>query len=104
MTPRGRAALVLGLVMLFFATLAATSTVYAGQHSCGSALSAHTPDGNFTRARAQSLAEDRCDQKVTGRRELVAVVGILGLVIAVAGAFDHKRASPRSLTTRRRER
>ncbi len=92
MTPRGRAALVLGLVLLFFATLAATSTVYAGQHSCGSALSAHTRDGQFTRPRAQSLAEDRCDQKITGRRELVAVVGVVGLVIAMAGAFDHQRS------------
>lgn len=92
MTPRGRAALVLGLVLLFFSALAATANVYAGQYACGSALSAHTPDGQFTRPQAQSLAEDRCDQKITGRRELVAIVGVLGLVIAMGGAFDHERS------------
>ena len=81
--------------MLFFATLAVTATVYAGQHACGSALSAHSPRGGFTRPQAQSLAEDRCDRKITGRRELVALVGIVGLLIAMGGAFDHKRASPR---------
>ena len=82
----------LGLVLLFFAVLGLTANVYAGQHSCGSALSAHTPDGQFTRPQAQSLAEDRCDAKITGRRELVALVAFVGLVIAMGGAFDHKRA------------
>jgi hypothetical protein len=87
MTPRGRVALVLGLVLVAVAMLAGTVTVRAGQHECGSAVSARVPSGET--ASAQSAAEDACDNKVTNRRVLVGVIGIVGLGLAVAGAYDH---------------
>jgi len=93
MTPRGRAALVLGVVLLVGATLAATATVRVGQHECGSALSAHTPQGRFTVPGSQSTAEDRCDRKITGRRWFVVVLGGIGLLIAMGGAADPKKPS-----------
>jgi len=93
MTPRGRAALVLGLVLVVVAIVAGTVEVRVGQHGCGSAVSAHAPDG---RGPAQSRAEDQCDNKITQRRVLVAVIGTAGVVIAMLGAYDHRR-SPRPL-------
>ena len=93
MTPRGRAALVLGLALLAFAVLSATAVVHAGRHDCGSAISAHAPAGTFVRPNTQSAAEDQCDRKITGRRRLVAVVGGLGLLIAMAGAYDHEKSA-----------
>jgi hypothetical protein len=89
MTPRGRVGLVLGLVLVAIAMLAGTVTVRAGQHDCGSAVAAHTP--TVANSRVQSKAEDQCDNKITNRRYLVAVVGIVGLGIALFGAYDHPR-------------
>jgi len=88
MTPRGRVALVLGLVLVAIAMLAGTVTVRSGQHDCGSAVSAHTPSISATNA--SSDAEDACDNKITNRRYLVGVIGIVGLGIALAGAYDHR--------------
>ena len=96
MTPRGRVALVLGLVLVAVAMLAGTVTVRAGQHECGSAVSAHAPTGQFTRQGPQSAVEDQCDRKITGRRVLVAVVGIVGLGLALGGAYDHPRGERRA--------
>jgi hypothetical protein len=93
MTPRGRAALVLGVVLLVGATLAATAIVRVGQHECGSALSAHAPQGRFIVPGTQSSAEDRCDRKVTRRRWFVVFLGGIGLVIAMGGAADQKKPS-----------
>jgi hypothetical protein len=90
MTPRGRVALVLGLVIVAAAMLASTVTIHAGLYDCGSAVSAHEPTGKVARARVESLAEHRCNGKVTGRRYLVALVGGGGLLLALAGAFDHE--------------
>lgn len=81
----------LGVVLLVGAILAVTATVHAGQYDCGSALSAHTPDGQFLNPVIQSRAEDRCDAKITRRRLLVAVVGGAGLLIAIGGAVDHEK-------------
>jgi hypothetical protein len=89
-------ALVLGLVMVAVAMLAGTVTVQAGQHDCGSAVSAHAPTGEFTRQGPESAVEDQCDRKINGRRVLVAVVGIVGLAIALGGAYDHERGDRRS--------
>jgi hypothetical protein len=94
MTPRGRGALVLGLVLLVGALLAATATVHAGRHECGSAISAHAPEGQFLGPDTESKAEDQCDGKITGRRRLVAVLGGVGLLIAIAGAVDHEKSDP----------
>jgi hypothetical protein len=90
MTPRGRAALVLGLVLVVVAIVAGTVEVRVGRHGCGSAVSAHAPDGQLTGPR-QARIEDQCDGKITGRRVLVGILGTAGLVLAVAGAYDHKR-------------
>jgi hypothetical protein len=87
-TPRGRAALVLGLVFVVVAIVAGTVEVRVGQHGCGSAVSAHAPEG---RGPAQSRAEDQCDSKIKRRRVLVAIVGSAGVIIAMLGAYDHKR-------------
>ena len=84
----------LGLVLVAVAMLAGTVTVRAGQHDCGSAVSAHTPAGQFTRPASQRAAEDQCDGKITNRRVLVGVIGIVGLVLALGGAYDHERPSP----------
>jgi hypothetical protein len=92
MTPRGRAALVLGLVLIVAAIVAGTVEVRAGQHGCGSAVSAHAPAG---RGPAQSRAEDQCDSKIKSRRALVAIIGTAGVVLAVLGAYDHPRGSRR---------
>jgi hypothetical protein len=64
--------LVVGLFLLVAAILGATATVHAGQHDCGSAISAHTPEGRFTAPGSRARAEDQCDAKITGRRRLVA--------------------------------
>jgi hypothetical protein len=93
MTPGGRAALVFGVVLLCSAFLAATVTVHAGQHDCGSAVSAHAPDEQFVRPGAESRAEDQCDGKITGRRRFAAVLGVVGLVIAMGGAYHHERGA-----------
>jgi hypothetical protein len=90
MTPRGRAALVLGLVLVVAAIVAGTVEVRVGQHGCGSAVSAHAPEGRFP-GTPQNMVEDRCDSKITGRRVLVALVGSAGVIIAMAGAYDHRR-------------
>ena len=92
MTPRGRAALVLGFVIVIGAIVAGTVEVRVGTHECGSAVSAHAPAGH---GEAQSRAEDLCDSKITGRRVFVLFFGLAGLVIAMAGAYDHRRPSPR---------
>ncbi len=92
MTPRGRAALVLGFVIVIGAIVAGTVEVRVGTHECGSAVSAHAPAGH---GEAQSRAEDLCDSKIRGRRWLVGVLGVVGIVIAVVGAYDHQRATPR---------
>jgi hypothetical protein len=92
MTPRGRAALVLGLVLVAVAIVAGTVEVRAGVHGCGSAVSAHAPPGHGP---AQSRAEDRCDAKIKDRRALVAIVGTAGVIVAMAGAYDHRRPSRR---------
>jgi hypothetical protein len=90
MTPRGRAALVLGLVLVVVAILAGTVEVRAGQHGCGSAVSAHAPQGRF-RGDPQPVIEDQCDSKIKQRRVLVAFLGTTGVVVAMLGAYDHKR-------------
>ena len=92
MTARGRAALVLGFVLVIGAIVAGTVEVRVGTHECGSAVSAHAPAGH---GEAQSRAEDLCDNKITGRRVFVFFFGLAGLVIAMAGAYDHRRPSPR---------
>jgi hypothetical protein len=88
MTPLGRVALVLGLVLVAVAMIAGTVEVRAGQHACGSAVSAHSP--TIENAGSDD-AEDQCDNKITNRRYLVAVIGIVGLGIALGGAHDHPR-------------
>ena len=93
MTPRGRAALVLGFILVIGAMVAGTVEVRVGQHGCGSAVSAHAP--RMRSGRAESRVEDQCDSKITNRRRLVGVLGIVGVAVAVAGAYDHKRPSPR---------
>jgi hypothetical protein len=90
MTPRGRAALVLGFVLVIGAIVAGTVEVRVGQHGCGSAVSAHAPVVR-SGGRAESRIEDQCDRKITDRRWLVGVVGVVGVVIAIAGAYDHDR-------------
>src|SRR5262249_21942437 len=90
MTPRGRAALVLGLVLVVVAIVAGTVEVRAGQHGCGSAVSAHSPEGRFQGPRLREV-EDQCDSKIKGRRLLVAIIGGAGVVLAVAGAYVHRR-------------
>src|SRR6185295_3767569 len=89
MTPRGRAALVLGLVLIVSAIVAGTVEVRVGHHGCGSAVSAHAPEGRFAR-NAESRIEDQCDRKITNRRWLVGVIGVVGVVVAAAGAYDHR--------------
>src|SRR5262249_47606854 len=64
MTARSRGALVVGIVLMVGAILGATATVYAGRYNCGSALSAHEPEGAFSSPAAQSRAEDRCNGKI----------------------------------------
>jgi len=91
MTARGRGALVVGIVLMVGAILGATATVYTGRYNCGSALSAHEPEGAFASPAAQSRAEDRCNGKITTRRVLVAIVGGAGLVLAVLGAVDPRK-------------
>jgi len=93
MTPRGRAALVLGFILVIGAIVAGTVEVRAGQHGCGSAVSAHAP--RVRSGPAESRIEDQCDRKITGRRRLVGVIGVVGIVIAVAGAYDHERGDAR---------
>ena|SRR5690242_8720970 len=93
MTPRGRAALVLGLILVIGAMVAGTVEVRVGQHGCGSAVSAHAPQ--MRSGRAESRVENQCDAKITHRRWLVGVLGVVGVVIAVAGAYDHKRPPSR---------
>jgi hypothetical protein len=95
MTPRGRVALVLGLVLVAVAMLAGTVEVRAGQHACGSAASAHAPIAGT--ASAQGRAEDACDNKITNRRVLVGVIGLIGLGLALGGAYDHPRGDRRIL-------
>src|SRR5215475_7800266 len=90
MTPRGRAALVLGLVLVVVAIVAGTVEVRVGQFGCGSAVSAHAPTVRVGGVR-ESRIEDQCDRKITERRRVVAVIGVVGVVIAVAGAYDHDR-------------
>jgi hypothetical protein len=89
-TPRGRAALVLGLVLVVVAIVAGTVEVRVGQHGCGSAVSAHAPEGRFPGTRLSDV-EDQCDGKITTRRVLVGVVGAAGVLLAVFGAYDHRR-------------
>jgi hypothetical protein len=91
MTPRGRAALILGVVLLAAAFLSVTVTVHAGQHDCGSAIASHAPDGKIRPPSRESQAEDQCNAKITKRRRFVAFVGAIGLVVAMAGAYDHER-------------
>jgi hypothetical protein len=90
MTPRGRAVLVLGFVFVIGAIVAGTVEVRVGQHGCGSAVSAHAPQVRAG-GKAESRIEDQCDDKITGRRWLVGVIGVVGIVIAVVGAYDHDR-------------
>lgn len=90
MTPRGRVAFVLGFVLVISAIIAGTVEVRVGQRGCGSAVSAHAPRGRFV-GNTESRIEDQCDRKITNRRRLVAVVGGAGLLIAMAGAYDHRR-------------
>ncbi len=91
MTPRGRAGLVLGVVLLAGAFLSVSVTVHAGVHDCGSAIAAHQPDGKFRAPVAERRAEDQCNGKITKRRRFVALLGGVGLLIAMAGAYDHQR-------------
>ena len=95
MTPLGRVALVLGLVLVAVAMIGGTVEVRAGQHACGSAVSAHTP--TVDNARVASSAEGACDNKITGRRYLVGVIGIVGLGLALFGVYDHPRGQRRIL-------
>ena len=44
---------------------------------------------------AQSAVEDQCDSKITSRRVLVAIVGSAGVILAVLGAYDHRRSPSR---------
>ena len=81
----------LGLVLVSCAFVIGTVTVRAGVHDCGTADSAHTPAGQFARPAVRSAAEDQCDGKITGRRRLTAVVGIVGLALALGGAYSHER-------------
>jgi hypothetical protein len=90
MTPTGRVALVLGLVFVATAFVAGTVEVRAGQHDCGSAVSAHTPPGSFAGSATAGAAEDQCDHKIKVRRFLVGVLGIGGLIVALAGAYQHE--------------
>ena len=90
MTPRGRAALVLGFVLIIGAIVAGTVEIRAGGAGCGSAVSAHPP--NIRPAARESRFEDMCDRKVTDRRWLVGVIGVVGIIVAVAGAYDHDRS------------
>ena len=91
MTPRGRAGLVLGVVLLAGAFFSVSATVYAGEHDCGSAIASHAPDGKFIPPNSESQAEDQCDAKIKKRRRFVAIFGSIGLLIAMAGAYDHER-------------
>jgi hypothetical protein len=95
MTPRGRAALVLGLVLVVAAVVAGTVEVRAGQHGCGTAVSAHSPEGRLRGPRLAEI-EDQCDSKIKSRRALVAIIGTAGVTLAVLGAYDHPRASRRT--------
>jgi len=97
-TPRGRAAMVLGLVLVAMAIVGGTVEVRVGGAGCGSAVSAHAPD--IRPPARESHFEDLCDAKITGRRRLVGVIGVVGVVLAVAGAYDHDR---RGAHGRRRE-
>jgi hypothetical protein len=83
---------VLGLILVVVAIVAGTVEVRVGQHGCGSAASAHAPEGTFQGARLSDV-EDQCDDKITTRRVLVAVIGGLGVVLGVAGAYDHRRVA-----------
>jgi len=83
--------LVLGVVLLDGAFLSVTVTVHAGVHDCGSAIAAHQPDGKFRAPAAERRAEDQCNGKITKRRRFVALFGGVGLLVAMAGAYDHKR-------------
>ena len=91
MTPRGRAAFVVGVVLLAGSFLSVTVTVHAGVFDCGSAIAAHMPDGKFRTLTAERRAEDQCNGKITKRRRFVAILGGIGLLIAVAGVYDHER-------------
>ena len=93
MTPRGRAVLVLGVVLLAGAFLSVSVTVHAGQHDCGSAIAAHAPDGKFRPPNTESAAEDQCNNKINKRRRFVAILGAIGLLLAMAGAYDHERGA-----------
>jgi hypothetical protein len=83
--------LVLGLVLLAGAFLSVSATVYAGQHDCGSAIASHAPDDRFVPADSESRVEDQCDAKIKKRRWFVAIFGSIGLLTAMAGAYDHER-------------
>ena len=91
MTPRGRAGLVLGVVLLAGAFLSVTGHGSRRCHDCGSAIAAHQPDGKFRTPVAERRAEDQCNGKITKRRRFVALLGGVGLLIAMAGAYDHER-------------
>ena len=83
--------LVLVVVLLAGAFLSVTVTVHAGVHDCGSAIAAHQPAGKFRTLVAERRAEDQCNGKITKRRRFVALLGGVGLLIAMAGAYDHQR-------------
>ena len=83
--------MVLGVALLAGAFLSVTVTVHAGVHDCGSALAAHVPDGKFRTHKAERRAEDQCNRKITKRRRFVVILGGIGLLTAMAGAFDHER-------------
>jgi hypothetical protein len=93
-TPRGRVCLVLGLVLVAAAFVAGTVEVRAGQHGCGSAVSAHSPEGALRGLRLAEV-EDQCDSKIKSRRALVAILGTAGVILAVLGAYDHPRGARR---------
>ena len=97
MTPRGRAALVLGLVLVVAAMVGGTVEVRVAGFHCGSAVSAHPPEVKGAR---ESRFEDQCDDKITHRRWLVGVIGVIGVVLAVAGAYDHDRGGGTTRRTR----
>ncbi len=80
----------LGLVLVVVAIVAGTVEVRVGQHGCGSAVSAHTPEGRFQGARLSDI-EDQCNGKITTRRVLVGAVGGAGVLLGVFGAYDHRR-------------